>query len=112
MPKIATADRVDREQMLEFVRPRHHCLLLTTRADGSPQLSPVTCGVDEAGRGTGPGVACLGTPADLATLTDDPEALLERCVRTGVIRTPGFPATLDAWAKEFISSTRSRTSSC
>ena len=26
------------------------------------------------------GVACLGTPADLATLTDDPEALLERCV--------------------------------
>ncbi len=36
--------------MLEFVRPRHHCLLLTTRADGSPQLSPVTCGVDAAGR--------------------------------------------------------------
>jgi PPOX class probable F420-dependent enzyme len=50
MPKIATADRVDREQMLEFVRPRHHCLLLTTRADGSPQLSPITCGMDEAGR--------------------------------------------------------------
>jgi putative redox protein len=47
------------------------------------------------------GVACLGTPADLATLTDDPEALVERCVRTGVIRTPGFPATPDAWAKEF-----------
>jgi PPOX class probable F420-dependent enzyme len=44
--KIATADRVGREQMLEFVRPRHHCLLLTTRADGSPQLSPVTSGVD------------------------------------------------------------------
>ncbi len=50
MPKIATADRVDREQMLEFVRPRHHCLLLTTRADGSPQLSPVTSGIDDAGR--------------------------------------------------------------
>ncbi|HEX4015906.1 MAG TPA: PPOX class F420-dependent oxidoreductase [Frankiaceae bacterium] len=50
MPKIATADQVSREQMLEFIRPRHHCLLLTTRADGSPQLSPVTCGVDAEGR--------------------------------------------------------------
>jgi PPOX class probable F420-dependent enzyme len=48
--KIATADRVGREQMLEFVGPRHHCLLLTTRADGSPQLSPVTSGVDGEGR--------------------------------------------------------------
>jgi PPOX class probable F420-dependent enzyme len=50
MPKIATADRVDRDQMLEFVRPRHHCVLVTTRADGSPQVSPVTCGVDSDGR--------------------------------------------------------------
>jgi uncharacterized protein len=47
------------------------------------------------------GVACLGTPADLAALTEDPEALVERCVRTGVIRTSGYPATPDAWAKEF-----------
>ncbi len=46
MPRIATADRVGRDEMLEFVRPRHHCLLVTTRADGSPQISPVTCGVD------------------------------------------------------------------
>jgi len=46
MPNIATADRVDRAALLDFVRPRHHCLLLTTRADGSPQLSPVTCGID------------------------------------------------------------------
>jgi len=50
MPRIATADRVGREQMLEFVRPRHHCLLVTTRADGSPQTSPVTSGIDGAGR--------------------------------------------------------------
>lgn len=50
MPKIATADRVDRAEMLEFIRPRHLCLLLTTRADGSPQISPVTCGVDAVGR--------------------------------------------------------------
>lgn len=49
-PSIATSDRVDREALLEFLRPRHHCLLSTTRADGRPQLSPVTCGIDPQGR--------------------------------------------------------------
>jgi PPOX class probable F420-dependent enzyme len=47
---IATADRVSREELLNFVRPRHHAVLLTTRASGAPQLSPVTCGVDDDGR--------------------------------------------------------------
>jgi uncharacterized protein len=46
------------------------------------------------------GVACLGTPAELDALTRDPEELIERCVRTGVIRTPGYPATPDTWVKE------------
>jgi pimeloyl-ACP methyl ester carboxylesterase len=46
------------------------------------------------------GVACLGTPAELDALTRDPEELIERCVRTGVIRTPGYPAAPDAWVKE------------
>jgi PPOX class probable F420-dependent enzyme len=50
MPRIATADRVSREQLLEFVSSRHHLVLITTRTDGRPQLSPVTGGVDEAGR--------------------------------------------------------------
>ncbi|MFQ1002966.1 PPOX class F420-dependent oxidoreductase [Modestobacter sp. SSW1-42] len=50
MPKTATADRVERDELLAFLRPRHKALLMTRRADGSPQLSPVTCGVDEAGR--------------------------------------------------------------
>ena len=45
MPRIATADRVDRAAVLDFLRPRHRALLGTRRADGSPQLSPVTCGV-------------------------------------------------------------------
>ena len=49
-PSIATNTPVDRDGLLEFVRPRHRCLLLTTRADGTPQASPVTCGVDDAGR--------------------------------------------------------------
>ena len=48
--KLATADRVGRDEMLEFVRPRHKGTLVTRRRDGSPQMSPVTCGVDDAGR--------------------------------------------------------------
>jgi PPOX class probable F420-dependent enzyme len=47
---IATADRVARAELLEFLRGRHHGILMTTRADGRPQLSPVTCGVDTDGR--------------------------------------------------------------
>ena len=50
MPQIATADRVDRGALIEFLRPRHRAVLITTRADGSPVSSPVTCGVDEQGR--------------------------------------------------------------
>jgi pimeloyl-ACP methyl ester carboxylesterase len=46
------------------------------------------------------GVACLGTPAELGPLTRDPAQLVERCVRTGVIRTPGYPASPDTWAEE------------
>ena len=50
MPKIATADRVDRATLLTFLRPHHHALLLTRRRSGGVQLSPVTCGVDGEGR--------------------------------------------------------------
>ncbi|MCK0176170.1 PPOX class F420-dependent oxidoreductase [Mycolicibacterium sp. F2034L] len=51
MPRTyATADAVDREQLLEFVRPRHRMILTTFRADGSLQSSPVIAGVDETGR--------------------------------------------------------------
>jgi PPOX class probable F420-dependent enzyme len=50
MPKIATADRVDRDALIDFLRPRHHALLLTRRRSGGVQLSPVTCGVDGEGR--------------------------------------------------------------
>ena len=47
---IARADRVDRDGLLDFIRPRHHAVLMTRRASGDPQMSPVTCGVDEQGR--------------------------------------------------------------
>ncbi|MGK5448355.1 PPOX class F420-dependent oxidoreductase [Streptomyces radiopugnans] len=49
-PSIATNTRVGLDELLDFVRPRHRAVLLTRRADGSPQGSPVSCGVDGAGR--------------------------------------------------------------
>ena len=51
MPRtIATNTSVDRAELIEFLRSRHHMVLLTTRADGGVQGSPVTGGVDEEGR--------------------------------------------------------------
>lgn len=47
---VATNTRVDLDGLLDFVRPRHRFLLITRRSDGSPQASPVTGGVDSAGR--------------------------------------------------------------
>jgi PPOX class probable F420-dependent enzyme len=48
--RVATAEIVGLPQLLAFVRPRHRMVLTTFRADGSPQSSPVSGGVDEAGR--------------------------------------------------------------
>jgi PPOX class probable F420-dependent enzyme len=51
MPRrIATEDRVGRDEMLDFVRTRHNATLVTTRRNGRPQVSPVTAGVDGEGR--------------------------------------------------------------
>lgn len=47
---LATADTVDLGTLLEFIRPRHHMVLSTFRANGSLQSSPVTGGVDIDGR--------------------------------------------------------------
>ncbi|WP_432928604.1 PPOX class F420-dependent oxidoreductase [Microbispora sp. CA-135349] len=49
-PRIATADKVSHEQLLDFLRDRHKAILITTRRDGGPQASPVSCGVDGEGR--------------------------------------------------------------
>jgi PPOX class probable F420-dependent enzyme len=40
---------MDLEQAREFLRANHRAVLATARADGRPQLSPVTCAVDDAG---------------------------------------------------------------
>ncbi|BCJ34405.1 PPOX class F420-dependent enzyme [Actinocatenispora thailandica] len=50
MVSYASANTVERDELLDFVRPRHHAVLITTRRDGRPQASPVTCGTDGAGR--------------------------------------------------------------
>jgi PPOX class probable F420-dependent enzyme len=48
--QIATSTKVSQSDLVEFVRPRHRMIVITQRADGSPQASPVTGGVDDSGR--------------------------------------------------------------
>ena len=45
MVSIATKRRVERDELLDFIRPRHHGVLLTFRRDGWPQSSLVTMGL-------------------------------------------------------------------
>jgi len=47
---IATNTIVELHELLDFVRSRHHMVLITRRGDGAPQASPVTGGVDGSGR--------------------------------------------------------------
>src|ERR1700710_1813809 len=47
---IATNTKVDRAGLEEFLRTRHHIILMTTRRDSSPQAPPVTAGLDDQGR--------------------------------------------------------------
>jgi PPOX class probable F420-dependent enzyme len=50
MARIATNTTVTLDELLNFVRPRHRAILLTSRRDGRVQGSPVTCGLDDSGR--------------------------------------------------------------
>jgi PPOX class probable F420-dependent enzyme len=49
-PTFASTTAVGLQELLDFVRDRHHHILMTTRRDGMPQLSPVTAGLDIDGR--------------------------------------------------------------
>jgi PPOX class probable F420-dependent enzyme len=69
----ASADRVGRDDLLAFVRPRHRATLVTTRRDGRAQVSPVTCGVDEEGRIV---ISTYPSRAKVANLRRDPAATL------------------------------------
>jgi PPOX class probable F420-dependent enzyme len=75
-PKIATASRVGRDELIEFLRPRHRAMLATTRTDGRPQLSPVTCGVDSDGRIV---IATYPSRAKVGNVRRDPRVSL--CVQ-------------------------------
>lgn len=41
---------MDIEGARRFIQANHRAVLATTRADGSPQLSPITVGLDDQGR--------------------------------------------------------------
>jgi PPOX class probable F420-dependent enzyme len=47
---VATEKTVQRDELVEFVRPRNQWVMATTRTDGRPQISPVTGGVNGDGR--------------------------------------------------------------
>lgn len=68
---IATAERVERDELLAFCRPRHRGILTTLRRDGRPQLSPVTIGIDPQGRMV---IATYPGRAKVANLRRDPRA--------------------------------------
>ncbi len=71
MASIATNTSVDLPELLEFVRPRHRVILVTRRSDGSPQMSPVTAGVDGEGRIV---ISTYPERAKVANLRRDPAA--------------------------------------
>jgi PPOX class probable F420-dependent enzyme len=68
---IAQSRRVERDELLAFIRPHHHVILSTGRRDGSVQLSPVTAGVDREGRLV---VATYPQRAKVANLRRRPQA--------------------------------------
>ncbi len=41
---------MDTGRAAEFLRAHHRAVLATSRSDGRPQLSPITCTVDDEGR--------------------------------------------------------------
>jgi PPOX class probable F420-dependent enzyme len=41
---------MDLDEARAYVRANHHAVLATMRRDGTPQMSPVACAVDDAGR--------------------------------------------------------------
>jgi PPOX class probable F420-dependent enzyme len=67
--QVATQDRVDRDELEAFVRERRNLLLVTTRDDGRPQVSPVTGALDEDGRVL---IASYPTRAKTVNLTKRP----------------------------------------
>ena len=64
---------MDADEARRFLRTNHRAVFATRRADGSPQLSPVTVAVDDAGRVM---VSTRETAAKVRNLRRDPRASL------------------------------------
>jgi PPOX class probable F420-dependent enzyme len=64
---------VNIERATEFVKDHHHAMLATTRADGAPQLSPVSVAVDDERRIL---VSTRETAVKTRNLARDPRASL------------------------------------
>jgi PPOX class probable F420-dependent enzyme len=68
---------LDPQRAADFLRTHHRCVLATSRADGRPQLSPVTATADDEGRVL---VSTRETAVKTKNLARDPRASL--CVLT------------------------------
>lgn len=64
---------MDIDAAREFLRQNHRAVLATTRADGRPQMSPVTVAVDAEGRVI---ISTRETAMKVANLRRDPHASL------------------------------------
>ena len=64
---------MDAAEAREFLQTHHHAVLATFRSDGHPQLSPVTCAVDDAGRVV---VSTRETAVKVRNLRRDPRIAL------------------------------------
>ncbi|MFF2622191.1 PPOX class F420-dependent oxidoreductase [Oerskovia jenensis] len=71
--RIATTERLGRAELVEFLRTDRRAVLLTRRASGAPQMSPVTYGVDGEGRVV---VSTYPDRAKAVNLRRDPAASL------------------------------------
>lgn len=64
---------MDLARARDFLRENHRAVLVTHHADGRPQLSPVTVGVDDAGRAI---ISTRETAVKVRNLIRDPRASL------------------------------------
>jgi PPOX class probable F420-dependent enzyme len=64
---------MDLDEARELLRSQHRAVLATWRSDGTPQLSPVTVGVDEAGYAV---ISTRQTAYKVRNLRRDPRAYL------------------------------------
>lgn len=71
--RIATTDRIGRAELVAFLRANRRAVLLTRRASGAPQMSPVAYGVDDEGRVV---VSTYPDRAKAVNLRRDPAASL------------------------------------